>query len=55
MAKLYRYRSKDFAFRYLSKLTGREAPFEEDPAKGDDAIARLSRELGHAAAAKRPN
>ena len=49
MAKLYGYRRKDFAFRYLSKLTGREAPFDEKPAKRDEAIARLSRELGDAA------
>ena len=45
MAKLYRYRRKDFAFRYLSKLTGREAPFDEDPATRDQAIARLGEEL----------
>jgi hypothetical protein len=46
LAKRFAYRRKDFAFRYVSKLRGRDAPFDPDPAHRDAAIAAL-REQGN--------
>ena len=41
-ARLYRYRRKDFAYRYLSLLLGREPQFAADPEARDRAIAELT-------------
>jgi hypothetical protein len=41
MAYRLRYRRKDFAYRYLALLLGREPAFEPDPAERDRAIAAL--------------
>jgi hypothetical protein len=41
MAYRLRYRRKDFAYRYLSLLLGREPAFDADPAARDQAIAAL--------------
>lgn len=46
VARQYGYRRKDFAYRYLCKLLGREPTFEPQPAERDAAIAALQRELG---------
>jgi hypothetical protein len=41
-ARLYRYRIKDFAYRYLSLLLGRQPGFDKDPESRDQAIAELA-------------
>jgi hypothetical protein len=41
MAHRYGYRRKDFAYRYLALLRGREPVFSEDVADRDRAIAEL--------------
>lgn len=45
MAKLFEYRRADFAFRLVSLLLARDAPFDRDPARRDEAIAALREEL----------
>lgn len=45
LSSLYQYRRKDFAFRYLTLLTGGEPAFDADPAVRDMAIARLAATL----------
>jgi hypothetical protein len=46
MADTYSYRRADFAYRYLSLLTGRDATFIADHGERDAAIDRLRGELG---------
>ena len=45
MSSVYGYRRADYAYRYLSKLIRRDAPFAADAAQRDDAIVALRREL----------
>jgi len=45
LSHLYRYRRKDFAYRYLSLLTGSAPAFDADPAMRDVAIERLAATL----------
>jgi hypothetical protein len=45
MSSAYGYRRSDFAYRYLSKLMRRDAPFAADAAQRDEAIAALRGEL----------
>jgi hypothetical protein len=46
LSSLYQYRRKDFAFRYLTLLTGGIPAFDADPAVRDAAIAQLAERLG---------
>jgi hypothetical protein len=47
-SSLYQYRRKDFAYRYLSLISGREPAFDADPKKRDAEIERLKAELSSA-------
>ena len=42
----YHYRRKDFAYRYICLLSGREPTFDADPSVRDAAIERLQADLG---------
>jgi hypothetical protein len=46
LSSLYAYRRKDFAYRYVCLLRGREPAFDADPAVRDAAIGRLQGDLG---------
>lgn len=46
LADEYGYRRADFAYRYLAKILGREAPFLADRGERDAAIERLRADLG---------
>jgi hypothetical protein len=46
IAKKYGYRKADFAYRYVRRLRGDDAPFDPDPARRDQEIRELQRELG---------
>jgi hypothetical protein len=46
LADEYGYRRADFAYRYLAKILGREAPFFARHGERDAAIERLRAELG---------
>jgi hypothetical protein len=45
ISALHGYRRSDFAYRYLSKLLGRDARFAAEPAQRDPAIRALREEL----------
>ena len=45
MSSLYRYRRKDFAYRYIALLTGRHPEFDADPRERDAEIAHLAAAL----------
>ena len=45
MSSAYGYRRSDYAYRYLSKLMRRDAPFAAGAAERDEAIAALRGEL----------
>jgi hypothetical protein len=44
-SKVYRYRRKDFAYRYASLLIGKSPVFDRDPKERDKDIDRLKAEL----------
>jgi hypothetical protein len=46
LSNSYRYRRKDFAYRYVMLLNGDTPAFDADPAVRDAAIARLAEKLG---------
>jgi hypothetical protein len=41
MAKMFGYRRCDFAYRFLTLLTGQDLPFDPDPARRDELITAL--------------
>ena len=45
ISALYQYRRKDFAYRYLALITGRQPTFEADPQSRDAKIEDLKMEL----------
>jgi len=45
MSTTYRYRINDFAYRYISKILGRQPNFAADPQARDSDIERLKTEL----------
>ena len=45
LARKYGYRKADFAYRYVRRMRGEDAPFDPDPARRDREIGELRREL----------
>jgi len=45
MSTVYQYRINDFAYRYISKILGRDPTFAADPQARDAEIERLKTEL----------
>jgi HEAT repeat protein len=45
LSKTYKYRRKDFAYRYISLIRGTEPSFDPDPAVRDAAIMALESAL----------
>jgi hypothetical protein len=44
-ASIYNYRRKDYAYRYISRILGREPVFKDSPAERDKDIASLKKSL----------